>query len=145
MLNKSRGFTLIELLVVIAIIGVLSVVVLAVLNSARVKGIDAKIKSNLGSSRSQAELFYSTTGNGTYTNVCLAGTNSISLLVGGVQNSGSADVDCNDDSDEWALSAQSRVNTALYYCVDYKGKATTTTAAIVAGIASDTNGDIDCD
>ena len=55
---RSRGFTLIELLVVIAIIGVLSAVVLASLNTARQKGGDAAIKSNLDSIRTQAELEY---------------------------------------------------------------------------------------
>lgn len=59
MLNK-KGFTLIELLVVIAIIGILSSVVLASLNSARQKGADAAIKSNLANVRGQAELLFDT-------------------------------------------------------------------------------------
>jgi len=62
----KKGFTLIELLVVIAIIGILSSVVLANLNSARTKGADAAIQSNLSNLRSQAELYYDTTGNGSY-------------------------------------------------------------------------------
>ena len=44
---NSRGFTLIELLVVIAIIGLLSVVVLAALNTTRGKSEDAAIKSEV--------------------------------------------------------------------------------------------------
>lgn len=59
----KKGFTLIELLVVIAIIGVLSSVVLASLNTARSKGSDAAIKSNLANIRAQAEIYYDTNGN----------------------------------------------------------------------------------
>jgi type IV pilus assembly protein PilA len=62
MKNKNKGFTLIELLVVIAIIGILSSVVLASLNSARNKGADAAIKSNLANTRAQAEINYDTNG-----------------------------------------------------------------------------------
>lgn len=54
----TTGFTLIELLVVVAIIGVLASVVLASLNSARSKGGDAAIKSNLANIRAQAEMQY---------------------------------------------------------------------------------------
>ncbi len=55
--SLNRGFTLIELLVVIAIIGILSAVVLASLNSARNKGGDAAVKSNMANIRPQAELY----------------------------------------------------------------------------------------
>ena len=54
----SRGFNLIELLVVIAIIGILSSVVLASLNSARVKGRDAARISNVKSLETAMELYY---------------------------------------------------------------------------------------
>ena len=66
----SRGFTLIELLVVIAIIGLLSSVVLASLNTARGKGADASIKTNLKSLQSQAELIFDSNSPPSYDKVC---------------------------------------------------------------------------
>lgn len=65
-MNLKRGFTLIELLVVVAIIGILSSVVLASLNSARIKGSDAAIKANLANMRGQAAIYYDGTGAGKY-------------------------------------------------------------------------------
>lgn len=56
--THSRGFTLIELLVVIAIIGILSSVVLASLNSARVKGRDARRVSDIKQIQLALELYY---------------------------------------------------------------------------------------
>ena len=58
--SLMAGFTLIELLVVIAIIGILASVVLASLNTARAKGSDAAVKSNLANVRAQAEIMYDT-------------------------------------------------------------------------------------
>lgn len=54
----KRGFTLIELLVVIAIIGVLSSVVMASLNTARIKARDTSRISQLAQIRSALELYY---------------------------------------------------------------------------------------
>jgi len=62
---RSRGFTLIELLVVIAIIGLLSSVVLASLNTARVKARDAKRASDMTQVVNALEL-YANDHNATY-------------------------------------------------------------------------------
>lgn len=56
-MNK-KGFTLIELLVVIAIIGILSSVVLASLNTARVKARDAQRVSDVRQIQLALEFFY---------------------------------------------------------------------------------------
>lgn len=60
--HKTRGFTLIELLVVIAIIGILSSVVLASLNSAKLKARDAKRISEVKQMQTAAELYLNACG-----------------------------------------------------------------------------------
>ena len=54
----KRGFTLIELLVVIAIIGVLSSIVLASINNARIKARDTVRLSDMRQIRTALELYY---------------------------------------------------------------------------------------
>ncbi len=81
MKKLNKGFTLIELLVVIAIIGILASVVLASLNTARNKGSDAAVKSELAQLRSNGAIFYDT-NNQSYgtlaTAVCTSpGTNNV--------------------------------------------------------------------
>ena len=150
------GFTLIELLVVIAIIGILSSVVLASLNTARNKGADASIKSNLAGTRAQAELFYDANSNkydngsaasdvcntsalangvkGIYTavNAAAVGTNA---TMGTDVDAGSGAAGCNSSATAWA--AQAPLKTGGYYCVDSTGVATTSTADLISA-ASDT-------
>lgn len=60
--KRNQGFTLIELLVVISIIGVLSTIVLAGLNSARMKSRDTTRMGQLGQIRTALELYYDTNG-----------------------------------------------------------------------------------
>ena len=62
----SRGFTLIELLVVIAIIGLLSSVVLASLNGARLKGRNARRLADLRQLQTALEMYYDTQSPTTY-------------------------------------------------------------------------------
>lgn len=60
--TARKGFTLIELLVVIAIIGLLSSVVLASLNAARTKAIEAKKKTELREMMTAVTRYYLDTG-----------------------------------------------------------------------------------
>ncbi len=124
-----KGFTLIELLVVIAIIGILSAVVLASLNSARAKGSDAAIKSNVNNARAQAELYYDSNSQ-SYLGVCYNSSTGggIDQMATGSRLAGSGATVCKDVAGAWVLSAQLKSNTASYWCVDSKGNAVATTA-----------------
>jgi|SRR3989344_6064009 len=129
--NRSKGFTLIELLVVIAIIGILSAVVLASLNTARSKGSDAAIQSDLSTIQTQAEIFYGT-GN-TYTSVCSDATIVKALAGATTANGGTAAV-CNSSSTAYAasskMSTQRTAGTNDYWCVDSTGGSTKSVTAL---------------
>lgn len=141
-----RGFTLIELLVVIAIIGILSAVVLASLNTARNKGADAAVKSNLQTVQTQAELFYDSNNNkyntdGT-TGISAGGacptsasaTGSMFAVDATIRNAvlsamnavGTTTSRCYMNSNGSAYFVQVGLKTGGTYCVDSTGQATTT-------------------
>ena len=122
----KRGFTLIELLVVIAIIGILASVVLASLNSARDKGEDAAIKSNLNNTRAQAAIYYDDNGN--YTDVCTASGGLADLVT-------AAGGTCRDEADSWIAYAALSSASSSSYCVDSEGNATTTAATLTSATA----------
>jgi len=124
--HRSRGFTLIELLVVIAIIGVLSSVVLASLNTARSKGNDAAIQSNLSTIQTESEIYYGLTSNtyGAAATTCTTGMFSadttIAKAIASAENangSGSS-MSCFSSASAYAIS--SPVSTGNW-CVDSTG------------------------
>lgn len=140
--NHSSGFTLIELLVVIGIIGILSAVVLASLNTARFKGNDAAIQSDLATIQTQAEIYYGGTGGSTYgpdgNALCTAGVFSdgtiTKAIAGAVAANGGTALTCNSSKTAYAVSSkmstQRTSGTNDYWCVDSTGGASKSTTAL---------------
>jgi prepilin-type N-terminal cleavage/methylation domain-containing protein len=146
-MKKQKGFTLIELLVVIAIIGILSSVVLASLNTARGKGSNAAVKSNMANMRAQAQLFYDN-NNGTFgTATPVAGlcTQAGSLFVDPVITAAIASITtaggaptCISTASTWAMSAPLKVaeGSNTNWCVDWNGASKGEPAGLGSGITT---------
>ncbi len=132
--SATRGFTLIELLVVIAIIGILSSVVLASLNTARNRGADAAIKSNLSSARTEGELWYDTNNN-SYASVCGTAAGQAGPKIEAALVAQGKTVTARDSIAEtcfvtsngsgWAASVPLKTNSAQFYCIDSTGQSVT--------------------
>jgi prepilin-type N-terminal cleavage/methylation domain-containing protein len=150
--KTTEGFTLIELLVVIAIIGILSAVVLASLNTARQKGQDASIQSDLNNLRSQAAIYFSANSN--YSSLGSDDNSSCTDAAAGTMfaddatmasqlsavntANGGAGMSCNvtADGSAYAASAKLVASSGSEYCVDSTGVGTTTSSASPLGTAT---------
>jgi len=142
-MKKNQGFTLIELLVVIAIIGILSAIVLASLNTARAKGVDAAVKAQLSGMRSQAELIfadkscYSSDGTTscaasavapgactTATSGTLFNNTNVTAVITAINTTQGLLMACSSTAGQtaWAMVGQYKSNGLKGWCVDSTGK-----------------------
>jgi prepilin-type N-terminal cleavage/methylation domain-containing protein len=143
---RRQGFTLIELLVVIAIIGILASIIMVSLNSARSKGGDAAVRSNIANIRGQAALYYDNnntfgasvacgyTSSGSTVGSCsgLFGTGSTTAAAGlkaaAAASGTTAYGFTNSAGDAWAIGAVLKTTNIVssnsgvdYYCADSLG------------------------
>jgi prepilin-type N-terminal cleavage/methylation domain-containing protein len=119
-IRDLKGFTLIEILMVVAIIGILATIVTAILNTAKSKGADATIKSELNSAKTEIELNYSNS----YSNACTI----ISEELTHIEELSGSTPQCFDEVAGWAVQAS--LVQGDYWCVDYTGSSKKETAVL---------------
>ena len=152
--DLSKGFTLIELMVVIAIVAVLATIVLAFLRTASSGSVDSKIKEQISSMRSQAQLWKGSPASFTQaitssTATCVSGGNLftdlvsnsslcvfVSSLPAGTAYAYGSDASSPSTGGKWYFAA-GLSNGA--FCADYRGTAKVSTSTIAAGTTYDTS------
>lgn len=138
----KKGFTLIELLVVVAIIGILASIVSVLVNSARSKGDDTAIKSNLHTVANAMELYYSNNGgsygNSSRSNCSSAAANTIfkldqtvlDAITEATKRSGVNYAFCNVDTNVWGVAVILKSDKKSVWCVDSTGISKQVTASV---------------
>ena len=127
MKKLKKGFTLIELLVVIAIIGLLSAVVMSSLSSARSRGNDSAVQSNMNNIITQSLMAVNpnTVSSGSCTPANFTSDTVIQKQISAVSASSMSKVAycVSNGSGLWAVSAplNSPKTSGRYWCVDSDG------------------------
>ncbi|MFH0804360.1 MAG: prepilin-type N-terminal cleavage/methylation domain-containing protein [Candidatus Zambryskibacteria bacterium] len=129
-LERSGGFSLVELLIVITIIGILSTIILSSISNARARAYDSKVKQQLSSFRTAAEMYFANQvpngygiandcGTGVFNNVdAVNGSPGLYIAPGNLPDF-SVPV-CRSTDTAYALKA-TLYSGNEYWCIDSKG------------------------
>ena len=148
----KKGFTLLELLVVVAIIAIITSVILVSLGDSKNKGADASVKSNLGTIRSQSEIFYSNNDN----KFLPAGSSTFSIATCPAYNASGTDMlskdkvisdaiaeavkrgtngsSCYNSNIAWAVAVGLKSSATASWCVDSGGNSKQVSSAPASAI-----------
>lgn len=130
LLQTKQGMTLIELLIVITIVGVLSTIILSSVSDSRVRAYDSKVRQQLSSFRTAAEIYFQNQTPNSYgiSSSCTSG-----MFISTNQSEGSpgmyidpsnlpsaTQVVCGSNGTSYAVKA-TLYSGNEYWCVDSKG------------------------
>jgi len=129
--KSKKGFSLLELLIVITIVGLLSSIILSSVSQSRSRAYDSKIKQQLSSFRTAAEIYFSNQTPNVYgpaVSVCTAGIfNNVSaangtpgLYLDPISLPSFVQLVCQSTDSAYAVKA-TLSSGAEYWCVDNKG------------------------
>lgn len=128
---NNKGFSLVELLIVITIIGILSSIILQSLSNSRARAYDSKIKQQLSSFRTAAEIYFSSQngygpnvpgpdcGSGMFNDV-IASNGSPGIFIAPGNLPSFVQLACSSSASAYAVKA-SLYSGDQYWCVDSKG------------------------
>ncbi len=160
MRNNKKGFTLVELLVVIVIIGLLATMAMLALNSARMKGRDAKRVSDIKQIQTALELYFNgqnayapaasgiVLGSASYNHLCDdatgfaascgSGVTTLMALVPADPDPGNSSSGCGDYT--YTAAASSATSYSIVFCLeddvgDLSDKCTATQSGITCSTA----------
>jgi len=91
------------------------------INDSRIKGDDATVKANVSNLRAQMEIYFTGTGNNSYTGAC--SDSDVLALLNSAENASSGEYFCNISSDgsNYAIAVPLKSDSNISSCVDSTG------------------------